>query len=344
MSELLRKLTQTPGTPGYEHRIRTLIYEEMKPLVDEIRYDRMGSVIGVKKGSADGPRVMLAAHMDQIGFLVSHIDDNGFIRLNPTGGFDPRTLMAQRVVVHGKEDLPGVMGSKPIHVLSDEEKKKQMKIEDYFVDLGLPGEKVKELVRVGNMVTWVGEFDEIGDMYVSRAMDDRIGVYLMLEALRAVGDHKATIIAVATVQEEVGLRGARASAMDIQPDIGIALDVTIANDVPGASEKDYVTKMGEGIAIKRMDGASIATPALCDHLEEIADQKKIKWQPEILPKGGTDAGAFWQIPGGAFYTTLSVPSRYVHSTVELVHKQDVQGGVDLLAAFLERAGEREYGY
>ncbi len=338
--DLLKKLTQTPGCPGQEHRIREVIRQEMEGLVDEVRIDRLGNLVGVKKGN--GPKVMIAAHMDQIGFMVSYIDDDGFIRLNPTGGFDPRTLMAQRVIVHGKKDLLGVMGSKPVHVLSEDEKKKKMEVKDYFVDLGLPGDKVKKLVRIGDPVTWVGTFEEMGDMYLSRAMDDRIGVYIMIEALRKLKKHDAQIYAVAAVQEEVGIRGATASAAQIQPEIGIAVDVTIANDVPGASKHEYVTSMGKGIAIKRMDGASISSPALVRHMEEIADAKEIAWQPEILPKGGTDAGAIWRVPGGAHVITLSVPSRYVHSTVELVHKDDVQGGIDLLAAYLEAAGEKEY--
>ncbi|MFH0881668.1 MAG: M42 family metallopeptidase, partial [bacterium] len=318
------------------------VKKELESLTDEVRIDNMGNLIGVKKGSGDGPKVMLAAHMDQIGFLVSFIDDKGFLRLNPTGGFDPRTLLNQRVVVYSKKALPGVIGSKPIHVLSDEEKKKVLEVKDYFVDLGLPPQQVKELVRVGDMVTWVGPLEDLGEMWCGRAMDDRIGVYVMLEALRNVGKHKANIYATATVQEEVGVRGALAAATKLNPDIGIALDVTIANDVPGAQDHEAVTIMGKGVAIKRMDSLSISSPKLVRHLEEIADKKKIAWQPEILPRGGTDASGLQRIPGGAHVVTLSIPSRYVHSTVELVHKRDVQAAIDLLVAYLEVAGERQY--
>ncbi len=340
--ELLQRLTDAPGVPGYEDDIRALVRKELESLTDEVRLDNMGNLIGVKKGSGDAPKVMLAAHMDQIGFLVSHVDDKGFLRLNPTGGFDPRTLLNQRVVVYGKKPLTGVIGSKPIHVLSDEEKKKTLEVKDYFVDLGLPVEKVKELVRVGDMVTWSGSLEEVGEMWCSRAMDDRIGLYVMLEALRKLGKHKVTIYAAATVQEEVGIRGALTAATKLNPDIGIALDVTIANDVPGAEDHEAVTVMGKGVAIKRMDSLSISSPKLVRHLEELADEKKIPWQPEILPRGGTDAGGMQRIPGGAHVVTLSIPSRYVHSTVELVHKHDVQAAIDLLAAFLENAGERQY--
>ncbi len=340
--ELLKKLTQTAGAPGIEREIRTLVRDELEPLVDEIRRDRMGNLLAVKKGSEEGPTVMLAAHMDQIAFIVTHVDDNGFLRLHTTGGFDPRTMMNQRVIVHGKEDLPGVLGSKPIHVLTPEEKKKQMKVSDYFVDLGMRGEEVKELVRIGDRVTWVGHFQEIGEMYCARAMDDRIGLYVMIEALRKLGEHEATVYAVATVQEEVGLRGAITSAAQIEPDVGIALDVTIANDVPGAKEQERVTQMGEGIAIKYMDNSSISSLQLVRHLERIAWERGIPHQPEILTGGGTDAGGMWRVPGGAHVATLSVPSRYVHSTVELVHRVDVQAGIDLLAAYLEEAGREDY--
>jgi len=339
--DLLRRLTQTPGISGYEDDIREVVRKELEGLVDDVKLDHLGNLIGVKKGKG-GPKVMIAAHMDQIGFIVSHIDNKGFLRLNPTGGFDPRTLMNQRVKVYGRKTLTGVIGSKPKHVLSPEELKKNLEVKDYFVDLGLPGDKVKELVHVGDMVTWQGDLDEVGDMWCSRAMDDRIGVYVMLEALKKLKDHECTIYACATVQEEVGIRGATAAAAEIRPDIGIAIDVTIANDVPGAAEHESVSIMGGGVAIKHMDGASISSPKLVRHLQEIAEANDITWQPEVLPKGGTDAGAIWRVPGGAHVGTLSIPSRYVHSTVELVHKDDVQAGIDLLAAWLGVAGEKQY--
>lgn len=342
MFDLLRRLTLTPAVPGMEERIREIVRAELADHVDEMRVDKLGNLDCIRRGSGDGPVVMLAAHMDQISFMVSHVDDTGFLRLNPTGGFDPRTLMNQRVIVYGKEELPGVIGSKPKHVLTEEELKKPLKIKDYFVDLGLPGDRVKEVVRPGDRVTWVGDCIEMGEMYCSRALDDRIGVALMIEAMKRVKDPAATIHAVATVQEEVGIRGAMSSAAQIKPDVGIALDVTIANDVPGAKPQEAVTRMGEGIAIKYMDSTSISSHALIRHLEELAERHEIKYQREILPRGGTDAGAIWRVPGGAHVATISVPSRYVHSTVELVHTRDVQAGVDLLARYLEAAGERDY--
>ena len=342
MLDLLQRLTQTPGGPGLEDGIRAIVRSELEPHVDEVRMDKLGNLDFIRRGKEDGPEIMLAAHMDQSGFMVTHVDDDGFIRLNPTGGFDPRTLINQRVMVYGQKPLPGVIGSKPVHVLTEEEKKKPLKVKDYFVDVGLSGDQVKELVRVGDRVLWVGECTEMGDMYCSRAMDDRIGILLMIEAMKRLKKSKATIHAVATVQEEVGIRGAIASALEIKPDIGVALDVTIANDTPGSPSHEAVTTMGDGIAIKIMDSMSISSYKLVRHFEEIAEANGIKHQREILPAGGTDAGGIWRVPGGAHVTTLSVPSRYVHSTVELVHKEDVEAGISLLVAWLEVVGDREY--
>lgn len=341
--ELLKRLTAATGISGREEDVRSLIKEEMKPLMDDVKTDVMGNVIGFRKGKAS-TRLVLAAHMDEIGFMVNHVDDNGFLRIIPLGGFDPRTLMAQKVVVHGKKELNGVFGSKPVHVLSEEEKKKVLKVTDYFVDLGLPGKKVEKLVEVGDSITWHRDFTELGDCVTSKAFDDRVGVYVMLEALRKLKGKPlpVDIYAVATVQEEVGVRGATTSAIGINPDIAIAVDITLANDIPGASDHEQVTKLGEGAAIKVMDSYSISNPKLVDHLKEIARKKKIKTQMEILPRGGTDAGAMQRAGSKAAVATISIPTRYAHSTVETIHKKDVQACIELLAAYLLEAGSQKY--
>ena len=341
--ELLEKLTAATGIPGREDDVRSLIVKEMKPLVDKLSTDVMGNVIGQRKGKT-AKRLVLAAHMDEIGFIVNHVDDKGFLRILPVGGFDPRTLMAQKVVVHGKKDLSGVIGSKPVHVLTEEEKKKALKVEDYFVDLGLPADQVKKLVSTGDPVTWHRDFTELGDCITSKAFDDRVGVYVMLEALRQVKGKllPVELYTVATVQEEVGLRGATTSAIGLDPDIGIAVDITLANDVPGASDHEQVTRLGEGAAIKIMDGHSISNPKLVAHLKDIARRKKIKSQMEILPRGGTDAGALQRAGGKAAVTTISIPTRYAHSTVETINKKDVQACIDLLAAYILEAGSKSY--
>lgn len=342
--ELLKKLCEAHGVPGREEAVRALVVSELEKLCDEIRTDALGNVIALKRGSGRGPKVMLAAHMDEIGFLVSHVDEKtGFLRIDPVGGFDPRVLMAQRVVVHTDgEDLIGIIGSKPPHVLTEEERKKPIELKDLFIDLGLPADEVKKRVHIGDFVTLQQDFTEVGNLVSCKALDDRVGVYVMLEAVKRAKNHVCDIYAVATTQEEVGVRGARVSSFNIAPDIGVALDVTVASDVPGVGEHEHVTKLGAGVAIKIKDSLSISNPKLVRAMRELAENKKIKYQMEILPRGGTDAGAIQLTREGVAAITLSIPTRYLHSVVEAAHKDDIQAAIDLLAAFLETAHEVDY--
>ena len=341
--DLLQKLSEAAGVPGREETVRQLVLDEYADLVSERRVDALGNVIGHKPGHG-GPKVMIAAHMDEIGFLVSHVEEKtGFLRIDPVGGFDPRVLMAQRVVVHTDDgDFVGVIGSKPIHVLSDEERKKPTEIKDIFIDLGLDAERVTETVRIGDFVTLNQDFVEMGNVVNGKALDDRVGVYVMLEALRRVGEHQADIHPVATTQEEVGLRGARVSGFGVDPDIAVAIDTTIACDVPGTEEHQQVTRLGEGVAIKVKDSASISNPKLVRHLRNLAEERDIPYQMEILPRGGTDAGAMQLSREGTAAVTLSIPSRYVHSVVECAHKADIEATIRLLAAYLDVAHEGDY--
>jgi tetrahedral aminopeptidase len=332
---LLKTLADAHAVSGREEGIRALIRKELTAVGCKVTTDSMGNLVGYKKGIGKR-KVMLAGHMDEIGFLVSHVDKEGFLRLQPVGGWDPRTMMAQRVYVHTeKKCLMGVIGSKPVHVLSEDEAKKPLKVTDYFVDLGLPAKTVHGLVEVGDPVTMARSLDELGDCLTGKAVDNRFGVWLMIEAIRRLKKHSVDIYAVATVQEEVGIRGAIASAQDIRPDVGIALDITIAVDTPGTPEQDHITKLGAGAALKVMDGASISNPKLIREIRELAKKRKIKYQMEILPRGGTDAGGLRMFSGHCAVATLSVPVRYVHSTVETVCKADLESCVDLLAAYLE---------
>jgi endoglucanase len=344
--ELLRKLSEAAGVPGYEEEIRGLVKAELEGLVDELRTDVLGNVVGLKRGSGKSKnkkKVMLAAHMDEIGFLVRHIEKEGFLRIEPLGGFDPRVLLAERVVVHTSSgDLLGTIGAKPVHILTEEEKKKPVEIKDLFIDLGLPAEEVKRLVRVGDTVTMRQEFVEFGEVVSGKALDDRVGIYVMIEALRKVRDHQCDIYVVATTQEEVGLRGAKVSGFEVSPDVAIALDVTLACDVPGVNEAEQITKLGQGVAIKLKDAASISNPKLVRRLVELAEGNGIKYQLEILPRGGTDAGALQLTKEGVAAATVSVPTRNVHTVVEMAHKGDIQGAIDLVAAFLEVAHEGDY--
>lgn len=333
--ELLKKLSEASGIPGREEAIRTIVREALTGHVDDITTDRLGNVIAHKKGT--GPKVVTAAHMDEIGFLVSHVDEEtGFLRIEPVGGFDPRTLIAQRVMVHARDEATyGLIGIKPVHILTDEERKKTPEMKDLFVDIGLSGKEAKEKVRVGDPVTLVQTFDEVGKLVTGKALDDRLGVYVGIEALRRLAKHKADIYAVATVQEEVGLRGARTSAFAIAPDIGVALDTTIACDIPGVSAHEQITRLGKGVAIKLKDSASISHPGLVQFLVKLAEERKIPYQLEILPRGGTDAGAIQPAREGVAVVTISIPSRYGHTVVEAAHRDDIEAAINLLAAFLE---------
>lgn len=342
---LLKRLCETPGVPGQEGALRSVVTEAMRPLVDSIEVDVMGNVIGRK--SAAGPKVMLAAHMDEIGFIVKHIDDKGFIRLQQLGGFDPRQMFAQRVIVHGKGgQLRGVLtyATKPKHMLSPEEANKPPNITEFFVDVGQAADRVKNLIEIGDMVTMDRTVEQCGDGYIGKSMDDRVGVFVMLEALRMLRSHQADIYAVATVQEEIGLRGALTAAYALEPDIGIALDITLANDFPGPSEFESVTKLGSGAAIKIMDSSLVCHPKLVDHFRQIARKENIPHQMEILPAGGTDAGAIQRSRGGSVSITLSIPTRYVHTVNEMVNASDVEATATLLARYLEVAHEGNYAY
>ncbi len=348
--ELLKEICETPGVPSREEQQRNLVSRYMRDLCDEVRMDTMGNVIGIIKGNG-GPRVMLAAHMDEIGFIVSHIDDSGFIRLQPLGGWNPRTMVAQRVHVHGftGEVLLGALNptSKPIHLMTDADRNKTPDVDDFFVDVGLPADKVRAVVELGDMVTMARTCERVGDNVMSKAMDDRASVFVMLEALRRLkelGDVQSEIYAVATVQEEVGLRGATTAAYGVEPDVGIAIDVTLAMDMPDYPARNHITKLGEGAAIKIMDGSLICHPKLVRHFRDIAEGKDINHQLEILPRGGTDAGAIQRSRAGVPSFTLSIPTRYIHSVNEMASWSDMGACIELLAQYLADAHTREYGY
>ncbi|MGI4792353.1 MAG: M42 family metallopeptidase [Janthinobacterium lividum] len=343
--DLLKKLCETPGISSREDQVRDLVIEELRPLTDEISVDTLGNVIAIKKGNG-GPRVMLAAHMDEIGFLVKFVDDKGFLRLQPVGGWDPRTMVAQRVHVHGYagQTLLGTLmpAAKPIHLLNADDIGKPPKIDEFFVDLGLPGTEVKALVEIGDMVTMARTTEQIGNNIVSKSLDDRLSVFVMIEALRAIGPHEAEIIAVATTQEEVGLRGATTAAYALEPQIGIALDVTLANDFPGTSEQDQVTRLGEGAALKIMDSSTLSHPKLLRHFRDLAEKHGIKHQLEILSRGGTDAGGIQRSRAGVPTFTLSLPTRYIHTVNEMASVADIEAATALLARYLEDAHNGKY--
>ncbi len=334
---LLARICEAPGAPGYERKIRELVLSELKGLADEIRTDNMGNVIALKKGRSSDKKTMAAAHMDEIGFIVTHIDDKGFVRFNPVGGFDPKTLTSQRVIIHGKKDVFGVMGSKPIHIMSPEEKNKVTQIKDYFIDTGMPKKALEKLVSVGDFVTRHSPLIELGDCVNVKSLDNRASVFLLIETLRTLRKSKTKpaydFYAAFTVQEEVGLRGAQTSALQIQPDFSFGLDTTIAYDVPGSSPQERCTSLGEGAAIKLMDSSVICDYRMIAFMKATAKKHKIKWQPEILSAGGTDTASLQRmVPGGSIAGAVSIPTRHIHQTIETCHKQDLAACIQLLAA------------
>ncbi len=373
----LKQLNETPGIPGREERVRELILVQTEGLWDETRVDPMGNLICLKRATrilkkgraaADRPlRVMLACHMDEIGFYVRHVDENGFVRIHNVGGFDTRNLFARRVIVHGKQDLLGILNpaGKPVHIASDEDKKKIPEITDFCVDLCRPKAEVLKLVEIGDPVTLVQSTELIGDAVCGKAMDNRIALWVGINAIRqACGlDYlvpiepatsaaasparparraKATpatglahdVYFVACVQEEVGLRGATAAAYGIDPDIGLVIDTTLCCDTPGVGKDLAITEFGKGVAIKVMDGASISHRGLFDEFVALATKKRIPFQREILPRGGTDAGAVQKARAGIKTITISVPTRYIHTITEAVHRKDALAAVALIAAWL----------
>jgi putative aminopeptidase FrvX len=338
---LLKRLIETPGVPGREEQQREIAREELDGLTDEVRTDALGSVIGTKRGR-DDVRVMVAAHTDEIGFLVKHVDDEGFLRLQTLGGHDPANMVSQRVVVTtvGGEALKGALQPqrRPPHLAN----KKSPKADEFFVDLGMPADEVKGKIRIGDYAVMDRTLEKVGQNFIGKAMDDRVGVFVMYEALRAMVGHEATVYAAATAQEEVGWRGAAASGSALAPTVAVAVDVTLAMDIPGVDDGDEISPLGKGAALTIMDGYSISHPRLVEHFRAIAEREGVPHQMEILPSGGTDAGEVQRLHGGIPAITLSIPCRYVHTPNEMVNGGDVGAAITLLARYLEEAHTGDY--
>jgi len=334
----LKDLSEMAGVPGREDGVRAYIEAHLRDLVDSVETDAMGNLHVLKRSGRDGaPRLMVAAHMDEIGFIVRHVDDKGFLRLQHLGGFDARNLFARQVTVHasfGAGPLVGVLNPavKPVHVSTAEERAKIPELASFYVDLGLGGERVRELVRVGDMVTLRQPFEDLGEVVTGKALDDRSGCWILMETLARVQAPAMDVHAVFTVQEEVGVRGAGTGAFRVAPDLAVALDTTLALDTPGSADDARITEMGKGTAIKVMDSRSISTRWLVDAFIDLAERNAVPYQLEVLPLGGTDAAAMQLSREGTPAITLSTPSRYVHTVTEMVAKADLEAAVALLAA------------
>ncbi|WP_254529199.1 M42 family metallopeptidase [Natrinema gelatinilyticum] len=336
--DLLTELTEVGGVPGYEDRVRDIVVRELEETVDRVRTDEMGNVVGTIEGESDYS-VAVAAHMDEIGFMVKHVRGDeggfGFVELDALGSWDARVLKAQRVTIHATdEDIPAIIGSPPPHTLDEDDRDETPEVEDVVVDPGLPFDALEERVSLGDMVTMAQTTERVGETITGKALDDRVCLFAMLEAARRVTDPAATIHFCATVQEEVGLRGAHALGVDIDPDLALAVDVTVANDIPGFEDGEYVTELGDGTAIKLKDSSVITNPKLHGRLRSIAEDEEIDYQLEILPSGGTDTAGFQKAAGAKPVGAISIPTRYLHTVTETAHVDDIGATIDLLEAYL----------
>ncbi len=344
--KLLGEICEISGAPGFEQRIREKVISLVKPLVDVIEIDAMGNVVAIKRGR-ERKKIMVAAHMDEISFIATHIDEEGFVRFHPLGGFDPKTLTAQRVIIHGSKDILGVMGTKPIHVMKPEERKRVPEITEYFIDTGMPREEVEKIVRIGDPITRERKLVEMGDCVNAKSLDNRVSVFILLEALRELKDQVLPfdLYAVFTVQEEVGLRGATSATLGIDPDFGIVLDVTMAYDLPNAQPHEKVTELGKGAAIKVMDGSTICDYRMVRFMREVAKNHEVPFQMEILPAGGTDGAAMQRYTkGGSITGGISIPTRYLHQVIEMAHKKDIAACTKLLQQCLLSCADYDWTF
>lgn len=341
--DLLKQLCELPGVPGHEDRVRDLIQTEIEGLFDDVTVDAMGSLLCRRDAhkTKNPKKIMLLCHMDEIGFLVSHISKDGFVYLQPVGGFDPRNLFSRRVMIcTDSGDFKGVMnpGGKPVHIASPADRKKIPEVSEFFIDTGM-GEKSADVVKVGDMVVMDEPFMEIGEKLVSKALDNRIACWLGIEAIRGLKDTgRGVEIHVAfTTQEEVGLRGARTAAFGVQPDIGIGVDTTLSCDTPGVPEYERTTKQGDGFGLHVRDSSFIADKGLVAEFDALATAKEIPFQRTMLRSGGQDGAAAQQAATGARAVGIVVGTRYIHTVTEMVHKSDLQAARDILVEYLKQA-------
>ena len=342
---LLSKFSNAHGLSGYEDDVAALLEHELEPLVDEVTVDRMGNVVGIRSG--EGPAVMVAAHMDEIGLMVSHIDDEGYLRVVPLGGWFDQTILGQRVLVSTRDGkrIPGVVGSRPPHLMEAEDRKKTIKLKDMFVDCGATSvDRATAMgLEVGSAITIDRELRQMGEDFVTgKALDNRAGCVMMVSALKLLKGKKvqATIQAVGTVQEEVGLKGARTSAYGLSPDVAVATDVTIPGDHPGVTKNESPVVVGKGPAITVIDAAGrgiIAPRPVLRWLRETADKASIPYQLQVGDGGTTDATAINISKTGIPCTVVSVPTRYIHSPVEVLSLSDLEQGAALIAAAVQSA-------
>ncbi len=340
---MLKELTDAKGIPGNEREARNVMEQYIKPFAEEVYTDNLGSLIAKKTGNKKGPKIMVAGHLDEVGFMVTRIDDRGFIYFQPVGGWWSQVMLAQRVTIMTREgNLTGVIGSKPPHILPPEVRKKALDIKDMFIDIGASSkEEAMEFgVKPGDSIVPYFEFTQMKNekMLLAKAWDNRIGCAIAIEVLKQLkGEkHPNTVYGVGTVQEEVGLRGARTSANMINPDIAFGVDVGIAGDTPGVSDKDASSKMGEGPQIILYDASMVSHKGLRDFVVETAEQAEIPYQFDSLAGGGTDSGSIHLSHDGVPALSITIATRYIHSHAAMLHRDDFENAVKLIVEVIKK--------
>ncbi|RDI44221.1 M42 family metallopeptidase [Falsibacillus pallidus] len=341
--EMLKDLTDAKGIPGNEREPREVMKKYIEPFADEILTDGLGSLIAKKSGDENGPKIMVSGHLDEVGFMVTQIDDKGFLRFQPVGGWWSQVMLAQRVtIVTNKGDVTGVIGSKPPHILPAEARRKPVEIKDMFIDIGAQSkeEAAEWGVRPGDMVVPYFEFTVMNNekMLLAKAWDNRIGCAIAIDVLKNLkdADHANVVYGVGSVQEEVGLRGAKTAAAVIKPDIAFAVDVGIAGDTPGISEKEAMSKMGKGPQIILYDASMVSHKGLRDFVVNVADEHSIPYQYDAIPGGGTDAGSIHVTVNGVPSLAITIATRYIHSHAAMLHRDDYENAVKLITEVIKK--------
>lgn len=349
-TELLKQLTNVNGIAGREKQVKSLMRDYIKPVSDELIEDRLGGIFGKRQAKDGSKSIMISGHMDEVGFIITKIDKDGFIYFNPVGGWWNQVMLSQKVTIttdDGKE-IRGIIGSKPPHVLTPEERKKPVDIKQMFIDIGVSSKaEAEELgIELGNMVTPYSEFEVLGnDKYLTaKAFDNRYGCALAVEVLQQLKDEDINIdlYSGATVQEEVGLRGAKVAANAVKPDLAIAVDVGIAYDTPGMSGQVSESKLGGGPLVIMMDATSIAHDGFRKHVKKVAKDHGINVQWDTTPGGGTDAGSIHVANEGIPTLTIGVPLRYMHSNVSVLHIDDYKESVRLVTEIIRSLDDDTY--
>ncbi|KEZ51937.1 M42 family metallopeptidase [Metabacillus indicus] len=341
--QMLKDLTDAKGIPGNEREPREVMKNYISAYADEVTTDGLGSLIAKKTGKEGGPKIMVAGHLDEVGFMITQIDDKGFLRFQTVGGWWSQVMLAQRVtIVTNKGDVTGVIGSKPPHILPPEARKKPVDIKDMFIDIGASSrEEAMEFgVRPGDQAVPYFEFTVMNNekMLLAKAWDNRIGCAIAIDVLKGLkdADHPNVVYGVGTIQEEVGLRGARTSAHAIQPDIGFGVDVGIAGDTPGISDKEASSKMGEGPQIILYDASMVSHKGLRDFVTGVADEMNIPYQFDAIAGGGTDSGAIHMTANGVPAVSITIATRYIHSHAAMLHRDDYENAVKLITEVIKR--------